>query len=86
MVFIRDAKDLHGNQKFADLGNFALDMLVLTHSSADYERVFSKTNIIKTPLRNKLHSTTLRATMLSAQCVKNCIQFELSEEMIAINE
>lgn len=56
---LRGAKDGNGVRKFGILGNFMSNILSLPHSSACVERTCSQVNMIKTPLTNRLHSSTL---------------------------
>lgn len=61
--------------------------MIISHANADCERVFSKTNLIKTDLRNRLITETVNGTLLAAESAKgpdrkgNCINFEPSKEM-----
>lgn len=66
---VRDNTDCNDEKDFYAIGQFALDLLVLPHSSASCERTFSKVNLIKTKTRNKLITSTLNGLMLSSQCV-----------------
>lgn len=76
-------KDLSGCIPFKDLGEFVLDILVLPHSNADCERVFSKVNLIKTDTRNSLCTKTINALLLSSQsCNGECYNFEVTRQMI----
>ncbi|KAL0829789.1 hypothetical protein ABMA28_003272 [Loxostege sticticalis] len=49
---------------------FALDCLVLPHANADCERVFSKVNLTKTRIRNKLATQSIDALLLTCDAVK----------------
>ncbi|CAH0560650.1 unnamed protein product [Brassicogethes aeneus] len=74
-------------EDFSDLAYFALSTLSLPHANADCERVFSKVNLLKTKLRNKLIVETVNGTLLAAEATKgpkrdgNCINFEPTKEM-----
>lgn len=69
--------------KFKELSNFVLDILVTPHSNASCERVFSKINLIKTDIRNRLCSETINGLLLASQSAnKECYSFEISEKMI----
>lgn len=52
-------RDASGDNPFADLSSFAIQMLVLPWSNAEVERLFSQMNIIKTKTRNKMSPKTL---------------------------
>ncbi|GBP31282.1 hypothetical protein EVAR_31407_1 [Eumeta japonica] len=56
-------KDAAGNNPFSELTAFATKLLSLPHSNADIECVFSQVNLVKTKLRNSLHTTTLKAIL-----------------------
>lgn len=56
-------KDAAGNNLFADLAKFAIDVLSLPWSNADVERVFSQLNTVKTKLRNRLITETVNAVL-----------------------
>ncbi|KAL4721012.1 hypothetical protein ACJJTC_016783 [Scirpophaga incertulas] len=58
-----DYKDAAGNNPFSELAAFATKLLSLPHSNADIERVFSQVNLVKSKLRNSLHTTTLNAIL-----------------------
>lgn len=64
---IREKMDISREKEFYNIGQFVLDLLVLPHSSASCERVFSKVNLIKTKMRNKLITKTLNGLILSSQ-------------------
>lgn len=54
-------EDAGMNNPFQELVDFALLVLVLPHSNADVERVFSQMNIIKTKQRNRMSLHTLNS-------------------------
>lgn len=56
-------KDAGMNNPFQELVDFALLVLVLPHSNADVERVFSQMNIIKTKQRNRMSHHTLNSIL-----------------------
>ncbi|XP_053946230.1 uncharacterized protein LOC128855364 [Anastrepha ludens] len=71
---------------FQNLSRCVLSILSLPHSNADSERVFSKVNLIKTKLRNRLIVPTVRGTLLASQHVQangGCAVFKPSKEMIS---
>lgn len=61
----KDFRNLNGEQEFQDLGSFSLDVLALPFSNVSCERVFSKVNLIKTKLRNKLNTETVNGLLLT---------------------
>lgn len=76
--------DVAGNHKFKYVGNFVLDVLVLPHSNATCERKFSKINLIKTKIRNKLCSKTISGLVLASEGVKDCRSFEVKRDHIEL--
>ncbi|KAE8745949.1 hypothetical protein FOCC_FOCC007310 [Frankliniella occidentalis] len=83
---VRDHEDLDGKQSFKELGSFALEVLSLPHSNAACERCFSKINLVKTKIRNRLQTETLNGLLLASQCAKEgdgSQSFEVTPEMIA---
>ncbi|XP_026732235.1 uncharacterized protein LOC113497004 [Trichoplusia ni] len=79
---------IDGEKTYTVLPQFALAVLTLPHSNADTERLFSKNNLTKTRIRNKLATKTVKGALLSAQCVKNqskecCYGFKPTEKMIS---
>lgn len=74
-------------EDFSELAHFALSTLSLPHANADCERVFSKVNLIKTEIRNRLTVETVNGTLLAAESAKgstrtgNCVNFEPTKEM-----
>lgn len=73
-------KDLAGENRFEDLATFAISLLVLPHSNADVERLFSMMNVVKTKQRNRMKIEllssilTIRAGLARAdKCCNNYI-------------
>ncbi|KAF2895458.1 hypothetical protein ILUMI_10717 [Ignelater luminosus] len=75
--------DLAGNLKFVKLGNFVLDLMVMPHSNATCERVFSKINLMKTSVRNKLYSKTVDGLILASDYSKECHSFEIEKKTLS---
>lgn len=69
-AFIGEQAAADGSQPFKELADFALDVLALPHSSCECERCFSKVNLNKTKLRNRLVTRTVNGILLASQCVK----------------
>ncbi|XP_011859194.1 PREDICTED: uncharacterized protein LOC105556713, partial [Vollenhovia emeryi] len=65
---------------FKHLSKFCLNVISLPHSNAECERIFSTVNQIKTKSRNKMINETLNGLILAKQRVKNCVQYEPSNE------
>lgn len=81
---LRILECLSGEKPFENIANFALDILCYPHSNAECERLFSKCNLIKTDIRNKLECDTIDALLLSSQATKkSCITFEPTTQMIS---
>ncbi|GBP01563.1 hypothetical protein EVAR_101094_1 [Eumeta japonica] len=60
-------KDAQGNSRFDELATFAITLLILPHSNADVERLFSSMNIIKNKQRNRMTLKLLTA-ILRVRC------------------
>ena len=54
-------KDAAGNNLFEELLNLAISSLVIPHSNAEIERVFSSMNIVKSKVRNFMKMELLHA-------------------------
>ena len=70
---------------FKNLSTFALRILSLPVSNTDAERLFSKINLIKTDVRNKLHTKSLAALTVISEAVKeqeSCYTFTPSDAMM----
>jgi len=69
---------------FKNVAHFVLKVLSLPHSSVDCERIFSKVNLTKTKVRNKLQVPALNGLLLSSELMKrtSCIKFEPTKSMI----
>jgi hypothetical protein len=76
--------DMAGNFKFTELRNFVLDLMVMPHSNATCERVFSKANLIKTKIRKKLCTETIDGLILASEYAKDCHSFEINEKTIKL--
>ncbi|KAJ2941002.1 hypothetical protein O0L34_g13129 [Tuta absoluta] len=77
---------LYQCEDYRELSQFALNTLCIPNSNAQCERVFSKVNLMKTKIRNKLSTETVNRTLLVAQHVKangSCIDFKPSPEMLS---
>ncbi|KAJ8912516.1 hypothetical protein NQ315_015600 [Exocentrus adspersus] len=57
--------------RYKNLSTYVLRLLVLPHSNAACERVFSKVNLVKTDIRNKLKTNTISNILLASQKVKD---------------
>lgn len=74
-------KNSIGINLFSNISNVAKAVITLPHSSAVAERVFSQTNLTKTKLRNRLHTSTTSA-LLSA---KDYLKFTESDKKFCFN-
>ena len=84
-TYLATITDNDNKLEFTVLPKFALSILSLPTSNADAERIFSKLNLIKTKIRNKMLTATETALAVVADTVKSqggCIKFEPSEAMI----
>ncbi|CAL4248430.1 unnamed protein product, partial [Meganyctiphanes norvegica] len=49
-------KDASGSNPFKELADFSISLLILPHSNAEVERVFSQMNLVKNKLRNRMQA------------------------------
>lgn len=67
-----------GALQFSVLSTFMRTMLCLPHANVDVERLFSSVALIKTRVRNRLHTSTVRAILKTKQGVASaggCVNF-----------
>lgn len=83
---VMDFKDLAGENRFQELAVFAISLLVLPHSNADVERLFSMMNVIKTKNRNRMKlqllSSILTVRAGLAREGKCCNSYVLSNSVV----
>ena len=68
-----------------NLSIFSLQILALPVSNVDAERLFSKLNLIKTDIRNRLNVDSVKSLILISESVKDaeaCYLYEPSEAML----
>ena len=70
-VKIKESTDMNGSLLFENLVSLSLDVLCVPESIASCERVFSKMNLPKTSIRNKLAPYTLRALLLASYYIED---------------
>ena len=69
--------DTSGKSRFPTISKLSKSLLLLPHSNADAERIFSQVTLIKTKTRNKLKTETLDALVLVKQGLPcNCIELK----------
>lgn len=74
-----------GDYVFINLATFALNILTLPVSNTDAERLFSKINLIKTDIRNKLNIQSVKALCSVSQEVGvqgGCFNFKPTDAMM----
>lgn len=80
----RDALDTN---PFEELSKFAISMLVLPHSNADVERVFSQMNIVKSKIRNKMKPEMVNSILTIRAGLKRtnhtCHDYELPDSVVS---
>ena len=59
-----------------------IGLLVLPHSNADAEHIFSQINLIKSKTRNKLHTQTVSSLLTTKDDIPDCRQFNPDNQMI----
>jgi hypothetical protein len=71
---------------FPVLSRFVQNILCLPHSSANVERQFSAINLMKTKVRSKLETDTIRGLLHSKQYItnddKNCHTFDINNKLV----
>ncbi|CAK1585546.1 unnamed protein product [Parnassius mnemosyne] len=81
-------KNAVGENPFSLISQLAITILILPHSNAEVERVFSSMNIIKTKQRNRLSLKTINALILLRDQLKkqnkNCASFEIPSEVLQL--
>lgn len=74
-------------EEYKSISQFSLNLLILPHSTADCERIFSQVNLIKTKIRNSLSNESINGTLLAKQHILNeagsCANFKPNNEMMA---
>ena len=77
-------KQADGQSLFPKLSQLMLNLLVLPHSSAAVERIFSQVNLIKTDTRNRLNTESVNGLILAKENGGNmpCYDWEPSFKMI----
>ncbi|KAL5238869.1 hypothetical protein ACI65C_006279 [Semiaphis heraclei] len=75
----------NGEKLFPNLAEFVLNVLSLPQLNCVCERLFSKVNLIKTKLRNKLMTKTINGLINTSECVKTttCVKFEPTKKKYA---
>ena len=79
-------KDGDNTFLFKNVADYVLKVLSIPPSNTTCERVFSKVNLIKTKIRNKLITVTVNGILLTSECVKsagNCTRFTANETMLS---
>ncbi|GBP79772.1 hypothetical protein EVAR_56680_1 [Eumeta japonica] len=69
-----------GSVMFPLLSTLTRKLLCLPHSTAMVERLFSSINLMKTKLRNKLSTTTIKGTLHTKSEIKNCFEFNATND------
>lgn len=82
---VKEYKDAGGNNPFQELSELALHVLVLPHSNADVERIFSQMNVIKSKLRNRMNLNTLNSILYIRTGLKTfnstCYSYDIPKEV-----
>ncbi|XP_068211680.1 uncharacterized protein [Palaemon carinicauda] len=82
---LKSIKDTNNQTKFHHLSTFMCNLMVLPHSSACVERVFSQLNRIKNKQTNKLQVSTVANCILAMQSISRqdgCHRWEPSPALI----
>ncbi|CAH2100389.1 unnamed protein product [Euphydryas editha] len=78
---VLNLKDAQGESRFEELAPFANNLLILPHSNADVERLFSSMNFIKNKQRSRM-KINLQTAILRIRCGlrlegKCCYEYEI---------
>lgn len=78
-------KDAAGNNPFKELAEFVFRLLILPLSNAEVERLFSQMNLVKTKIRNRIHSDMLNAILTIRASLKRsekcCHNFDIPKDV-----
>lgn len=77
---VHELKNGDGSQTFPTLCELVKKLLCQTHSSATVERLFSAINIMKTKLRNRISTTTIKGALHTKSKITDCYSFEATEK------
>ncbi|XP_050678462.1 uncharacterized protein LOC126974837 [Leptidea sinapis] len=82
-VVLLECEEGDQGMTFKNLSKFVLETISLPHSNADSERIFSKINLIKTKVRNKMTNSTVNGVLLAKQRVRgkenDCTTYDPSQ-------
>lgn len=80
---VRKMKCSDGTPIFPKISQFMLDLMVLPHSSAAVERIFSQVKLVKTDVRNRLNTQSVNGILLAkGSGGNNCYEWEPTQSMI----
>jgi hypothetical protein len=78
-------KDMTEICKFKELAKFFLGVLVIPHSNATCEQTFSKVNLTKTDIRNRLYSDTIKGLVLAPESIVDGVHnFCVDDKILAL--
>ncbi|CAL4082586.1 unnamed protein product, partial [Meganyctiphanes norvegica] len=76
-----------GSNPFKELADFSISLLILPHSNAEVERVFSQMNLVKNKLRNRMQAEMANAILAIRAGLKrhgkSCFNYEIPEDISA---
>ncbi|CAG5019967.1 unnamed protein product [Parnassius apollo] len=73
---VQELRNGDESQTFPTLCELVNKLLCLPHSSAAVERLFSAINIMKTKLRNRISTTTIKGVLHTKSEITDCYSFE----------
>lgn len=83
---ISEMKRCDSSLAFPILTNFIRNIMILPHSSANVERIFSQVNLNKTKVRNRLENDSLEGILYTKDYLKlkksNCYDTEISSNLL----
>ncbi|XP_068229521.1 E3 SUMO-protein ligase KIAA1586-like [Palaemon carinicauda] len=79
-------RDSSNSNPFKELARFAISVLVLPHSNAEVERIFSQMNLVKNKIRNRMQTNMMNAILGIGSGLKRhaktCFNYEIPPDVL----
>jgi hypothetical protein len=79
---VRNIKKGDDTETYPNINFLVKNILLLPHSSASVERIFSAINLNKTTVRNRLQPDTLSEIIHAKRLMKECYSLELDRSLL----